>query len=89
MAIPISEPDMLRWAIHYRDDILQHVSPRDHMLSQEDEHCPFLTLSSRGVHVCRIYRIRPGACARFPLSKEQAERVGCLGTLDGCADVPS
>lgn len=79
LVIPVTEQDIIRWAIQSREDILRHVSPRDHLLRQEDERCPFLTQSPQGTCTCRIYRIRPSACARFPLSKEQAKRIGCSG----------
>ncbi len=89
LAIPVTEQDLLRWAIARRDDLLDYVSPRDRFIRQEDGRCPFLALSPRGLATCRIYRIRPEACARFPLSTEQAKRMGCAGLQDGCANAPS
>ncbi len=79
LVIPVTEQDVLRWAVQYREDILRYVSPRDHLLCKEDDQCPFLRQSLQGTYICAIYRTRPAACARFPLSEEQANRIGCSG----------
>ncbi len=83
--IQVTEQDILRWAVEFRDDILQQVSVPDSVLRSVTnkagyETCPFLKkLRHTEVCVCSIYRTRPETCVRFPISKEHAERMGCQG----------
>ncbi len=71
----------MRWAVEYRDDILQWVS-HDFFIQPVTEagitRCPFLE-KLKGVYICHVYDTRPKACARFPISRRQAERIGCPG----------
>ena len=82
--VPVTEQDTLRWAVEYRDDVLRWISMHDlliHLVTKEGAvRCPFLRkLPDEGVCVCRIYDTRPEACAKFPMSRRQAERIGCPG----------
>ncbi len=89
LAIPVTEQDLLHWAVAERGDLLAYVSPRDGFIRQRDERCPFLIQSASGRAACGIYRLRPDACARFPRSRVQAERIGCQGWQDACANTSS
>lgn len=82
--VPVTERDIMRWAIASREDILQRVSASDGFIRPVEEdgvaRCPLLKCLPDGrTHVCRIYDLRPEACARFPASLQEAERIGCPG----------
>jgi Fe-S-cluster containining protein len=81
--VPVTEQDILRWAIESRDDILRWVSAADCLIhpviEQGIARCPFLKSAHHGVYVCRIHSTKPAACSRFPRSRQEAERVGCRG----------
>ncbi len=79
LAVPVSEQDLVRWAIEYRNDILGKVLPHERLIRGNGTRCPFLIQLTPGVYGCRIYRTRPIARAQFPLSAQQAERIGCPG----------
>ena len=41
--------------------------------------CPFLRKLTQGIYICRIYDTKPESCTKFPISRRQAERIGCPG----------
>jgi Fe-S-cluster containining protein len=86
--VQVTERDLLRWAAEFRDDIVEWISPEDGFIHPVEEiegpRCPFLKRlpqprAQRVVYVCLIHETKPDACVRFPASKQQAERIGCLG----------
>ena len=85
--VQVTERDLLRWAAQFRDDILTHVSAEgfiEPVQEVDGPRCPFLKRLSRGpaqrdVYECLIHDTKPESCARFPVSRGQAERLGCLG----------
>jgi len=92
--IRVTEKDLWRWAWEERDDILQWVSTVDlgdrveydfpiHPVTDEEvTGCPFLRkLPNKNIYVCRIHDTKPEACAKFPMSRQQAEDVGCPGLV--------
>lgn len=51
--------------------------------------CPWLRRASGGEPAaCRIHAIRPLRCRAFPLTLEQAERIGCPGAFSGARPCP-
>jgi hypothetical protein len=55
--IQVTEEDMLRWAVEFRDDILQRVSTHDLFIRPVawggSMRCPFLRkLSNKGIYIC-------------------------------------
>lgn len=88
--VQVTQRDLWRWAAEFRDDILEWVSPEDGLIhpieEMEGPRCPFLKRlphggTRRDVYICRIHDTKPDACVCFPLSREQAERIGCLGIV--------
>ncbi len=82
--VQVTEEDTLRWAVEFRDDILQWVSTHDWFIEPVawggSMRCPFLRkLSNESIYICRIYDTRPEACAKFPISRRQVECIGCPG----------
>jgi Fe-S-cluster containining protein len=86
--VQVTESDLLRWAAGFREDVLAWVSPEEGLIhpleESEGARCPFLERLTgagdlRERYVCRIHDTRPDACRRFPASREQAARVGCIG----------
>ena len=84
--IPVTQQDLLRWAVQGRDDILAHVSTRElfiHPVPRDElARCPFLQELQQEdvyVYICAIHDTKPEVCAEFPTSLEQATRIGCPG----------
>jgi Fe-S-cluster containining protein len=82
--VQVTEADIIRWAALRRLDIMRAVSPVEGWIEprtrEGEPACPFLRDGPRlDTYVCRIYDVRPEACRRFPVSRTQAERVGCRG----------
>ena len=85
--VQVTERDLLRWAVEFREDILEHVSEEGFIEPVQEidgPRCPFLRRlprrhAGRDVYECLIHDTKPDACVRFPASREQAERLGCLG----------
>ena len=85
--VPVTQRDLLRWAAEFREDILERVSAEgfiEPVEGIEGPMCPFLAKlpceeRRRDAYICLIHDTKPDACARFPASREQAERLNCLG----------
>ena len=84
--IPVTRQDITRWAVEGRDDIFEHVSTRELFIQpvprDEAARCPFLREQRQAdvyVYVCSIHDTKPEACAGYPTSQEQAERMECPG----------
>jgi Fe-S-cluster containining protein len=90
--VQVTEQDVLCWAAAFREDILKCVAAEEALIhpveGTEGPRCPFLRRLpregiGRDVYVCLIHDVRPEACFRFPISREQAGRVGCKGFPEG------
>ena len=84
--IPVTRQDVMRWAVQGRDDILEHISTREMFVQpvsrDEFARCPFLREKLHldvYTYTCSIHDTKPAACAEFPTSLEQIERMGCPG----------
>jgi Fe-S-cluster containining protein len=85
--VQATERDLYRWAAQFRGDILRYVSAEgliEPVEGMEGPCCPFLEKLPRtgkrcDVYVCLIHDTKPEACVRFPASREQAVRLGCMG----------
>jgi Fe-S-cluster containining protein len=84
LIVPISEEDILRWAVEFRDDILYWISWPEQSIKfvkmDGEKQCPFLEkLACEDIYVCGIQKTKPFACMHFPISWQEATRVGCQG----------
>jgi Fe-S-cluster containining protein len=87
----VTEADVRRWREEGRKDILAWVAkalfraeydfPVDPETGDNVEgECPFLErVPGRDMALCSIHDTRPLDCARFPVTYEDAVRVGCEG----------
>ena len=88
-----TEQDILLWEMEGRTDILEWVDPIDcgngHYVydiwisprtGDYVDRCPWLRkLPNKNKYICRIHDVKPEHCRDFPKSKEQANKVGCIG----------
>jgi Fe-S-cluster containining protein len=90
--ICLGEADVRRWERQGRRDLLAWVDQSIFSDSQYDfpldprtddlvlGTCPFLRKVPRqGIYVCLIHDTKPADCVAFPATREDAERIGCLG----------
>jgi Fe-S-cluster containining protein len=84
-----TDEDIALWEESGRDDILEWVdevgpgiydiwiSPRT---GDDVSRCPWLRkLPRQEKYICRIQDMKPGLCRNYPLSKDHAEKTGCMG----------
>lgn len=87
-----SEADVRRWEAAGRVDILEWVDPvnfgyhweYDIWINPRTEddvsRCPWLRkVRGENKYTCRIHDVKPDLCRNYPLSREHAERTGCIG----------
>lgn len=84
-----TDEDVALWEKNGRDDILGWVdevvpgiydiwvSPRT---GDDVSRCPWLRkLPRQEKYICRIQNMKPEVCRNYPLSKNHAEKTGCMG----------
>jgi len=84
-----SEVDVELWEYEERDDILAWVDELPggiydiwiHPKTGDDvSRCPWLRkLPNQDKFVCKINDVKPEVCRNFPVTRKQAEGIGCKG----------
>lgn len=73
--IGISEPDIARWKLQGRTDILAQINEQSGW--QQAGPCPFVVAVAPNRYTCSIYDTRPATCREYPIAVDHMRFVDC------------